>query len=376
MFLLAALRLRWSLYVLMSVIFAVSGYWYLQVHWELQYALRWLGLTSLTLVYVWLVFWRALIENHRKNDPVLLPTLGIGNIFTLLRGICVAGLAGFLFSPWPDGVTAWFPAGLYFLACISDFLDGALARLTNHATRLGEILDMEYDSLGVLVSVLLVVFYGQAPGWFILIALARYLFLTGLWLRKRRGLPVYDLPQSTRRRVLAGFLMGLLAFLLVPVFDPPGTLWIASAFGIPMLAGFIWDWMAVSGAVSPSPKRAELEVRLARWSAFGLRLLAIGLFMIISLDSPSPSQVSNGLRLAAWIVFCLLTLGVMGRVAAFLGLMILGIHQIVYDLNLPQLLLGMVLTGLLILGTGPFSLWAPEDRLVLRRIGEARSEAG
>jgi len=285
-----------------------------------------------------------------------------------------AGLAGFLFSPWPGdrqpGILPWLPAAFYFLACVSDFLDGTLARLTNHTTRLGEVLDMEYDSLGVLVSVLLVIFYGQAPAWFLLIAAARYLFIGGIWLRQRRGLPVYDLPKSTRRRVLAGMQMGFLAFLLMPVFRPPGTLWVATVFGIPMLVGFVWDWLAVSGVIRPSPHRRIIELNLAKWSAFGLRVAAVGLIIFQLMAGNSLSQADKSLIFWMSVVLIMLTFGLLGRVAAFLGLMILGRYQMTTSLEAAQLSLGLVFTGLLILGTGPYSLYAPEDRLIFQRIGE------
>ena len=41
--------------------------------------------------------------------------------------------------------------------------------------------------------------------------------LAGLWLRKRRGAPIYDLPPSVNRRVIAGLQMGFLAVILASV---------------------------------------------------------------------------------------------------------------------------------------------------------------
>lgn len=371
---LAALRLRWWIYVGLCLVFLVIISVFLSRIWQPIYALRWFILAGITLPYVCLIFWRNLPQNYRKGENFLLPDLGIGNILTLLRGVLAVGLAGFLFSPWPGdrqaGILAWLPAGFYFLACISDFLDGTLARLTGHATRLGEVLDMEYDSLGLLVSVLLVIFYGQVPAWFLLIAAARYLFVGGLWLRQSRRLPVYDLPGSIRRRVLAGFLMGFLAFLLIPVFRPPATLWVATGFGLPLLIGFVWDWLAVSGVIHPSQRRKMIEMNMAKWSAFFLRVVVVGLLIVELIRSNPLSQADRALAFLISLVLFMLAFGLLGRVAAFLGLMILGTIQMTTSLEFTQFLLGMGFTGLLILGTGPFSLWAPEDRLIFRRIGE------
>jgi CDP-diacylglycerol--glycerol-3-phosphate 3-phosphatidyltransferase len=371
---LAALRLRGWVYAGSGLVFLVTMALFLYQTWQPDYAFRWLAQAGITILYVWLILWHNLPQNFRKGENILFPDLGVGNILTLFRGLLAAGLAGFLFSPWPGdrqaGILAWLPAGFYLLACISDFLDGTLARLTDHATRLGEILDMEYDSLGVLVSVLLVVFYGQAPAWFLLIAAARYLFIGGLWLRRRRGLPVYDLPQSIRRRVLAGMQMGFLAFLLMPVFRPPGTLWVATVFGVPLLIGFLWDWLAVSGVIRPSQGRKLVELNLAKWSAFTLRVVVVGLMIFQFMARNLISLADRTLVFLFLAVLFMLTFGLLGRVAAFLGLMILGTIQMRTSLEFTQFLLGMGFTGLLILGTGPFSLWAPEDLIIFRRIGE------
>jgi len=93
--------------------------------------------------------------------------------------------------------------------------------------------------------------------------------------------------------------------------------------------------------------------------------------LIVQLIRSNPiSQADRTLAFLISLVLFMLTFGLLGRVAAFLGLMILGTIQMTTNLEYLQFLLGMGFTGLLILGTGPFSLWAPEDRLIFRRIGE------
>ena len=93
-------------------------------------------------------------------------------------------LAGFVFLPQPSGGLAWLPALLYTLAIMADYLDGYFARLTHHATVLGEILDIEFDALGILMATSLAVHYGQLPWWYLPIGLSRYLFLFGIWWRR------------------------------------------------------------------------------------------------------------------------------------------------------------------------------------------------
>ncbi|MBN2554097.1 MAG: CDP-alcohol phosphatidyltransferase family protein [Spirochaetales bacterium] len=174
---------------------------------------------------------------------------GPANILSLLRGTMIAVLAGFLFAPKPTGIIGWLPALLYTLLATLDFFDGYWARRSNTATRMGELLDQEYDALGILVAVILVVQWGHLPPVFLCIGAARYVFAWALAWRTLRGRPVYPLAPSYMRRRLAGFQMGILAVFLWPIARPPGTLLAELIIGVPLLLGFIRDWLQASGAL-------------------------------------------------------------------------------------------------------------------------------
>jgi CDP-diacylglycerol--glycerol-3-phosphate 3-phosphatidyltransferase len=148
---------------------------------------------------------------------------------------------------------------MYSVVGLFDFMDGAVARITNHATQLGENLDMDIDSAGMIIATLLIVQYEQVPAWFLLVGFARYLFLIGLWFRQRFKLPVYDLLFSHRRRLLAGLMMGLVIALLLPMFAPPGTVLVALTFTLPFLIGFFLDWLRVCG------RSLSLQPNSERW---------------------------------------------------------------------------------------------------------------
>jgi hypothetical protein len=73
-------------------------------------------------------------------------------------------------------------------------------------------------------------------------------------------------------------------------------------------------------------------------------------------------------------VLSLVALGVSGRIAAIGGLLLLGAQQALGGLSSLQILLIIGYTGVLFAGTGPFSLWAPEEWLIRHRAGERRSQ--
>jgi CDP-diacylglycerol---glycerol-3-phosphate 3-phosphatidyltransferase len=367
---LTSLKKDWMRAGLFFVLFIGGIYLFLERFWQPVYALRWLGLAS--TFGVWQVFflWRNLGRNHCSGEVKLLPRLGWANSVSFLRGIFIAALFGFLFSPWGQGSLAWLPFIFYLLAAISDFLDGYLARITNHVTELGSILDMENDSWGVLIVTLLAFWYGQVPIWFLPVGLARYLFIFGLWLRDKMGKENFELPFSHRRRAFAGVQMGFIVAMLVPLYTPPATTFVSTLFALPFLIGFLYDWLLVSGQIEPrkgaafftalsSKKILEVLPTLLRFSLAGL----LGYFL-----------AQQEIALAWLLVFIplafFLALGLAGRLAAILTLIFLGLFVSGQPLvGLYPILFTLSIT-LFFSGTGAFSLWTPEDSLIYKRAGE------
>ncbi len=213
------LRRSWAFFALLSAAYVAAGWLLLRTAWLPQAGLQWAVLAALIALYLLIVLWRNLEQNYRPGEVILLARFGSGNWMTLLRGLLIAGLAGFLFLPRPPGWLAWLPAIMYTLAIAADSLDGYLARRSNYATRLGSILDISFDGLGVLAAAILLIQYGQVPTWYILVALARYLFLFGEWLLPRFGRPVQPLAPSGQRRIFASIQFVFIASPLIPAFS-------------------------------------------------------------------------------------------------------------------------------------------------------------
>ena len=388
---LVSLRRRWLVLALLFGLVLWCGYQLLRAEWDPVFAWRWAVVAACVLVYELSHLWRGLNDNHRPGEATLLPTLGAGNVLTMLRGLAVGLLAGFLFSPWPPGRLAWLPALLYTVSILADYLDGYLARVTHHATLLGENLDIEFDALGILIATSLAVNYNQLPWWYLPLGLSRYLFLFGIWWRKRRGRPVYDLPPSTHRRIVAGFQMGFTSVILWPIVYPPGTTLAGVAFAIPFTASFIRDWLVVSGRIDPA-SRSYLEIRrviavvFTRWLPVFLRIGVVLLmiwvvFHVLWTRSdpaalvawpglPSPRFAGLAISLVALGATVMLALGGAGRLAA-LGLLVAASANILAsELYLYNGFLLVSAIALMLLGSGTFSCWRPEDAILSRRAGD------
>lgn len=385
---LAHLRRAWLRLAITWLVVWLIGYQLLRDAWP--YAEQWLLLSGVTLAYSLWIAWRYLPENHRAGETAVLPTLGTGNRLTLLRGLLIGLLAGFLFQPWPQGALAWVVVLLYTTADIADYFDGYLARRANHATLLGGRLDMEFDGLGLMVVSLLAVWWGQLPWWYLSVGVARYLFVFGLWWRERRGLPVHDIPSSVHRRVVAGIQMGLMSVVLWPIVPAAGARLAGSILAFATLLSFLRDWLIASGVIDPAAAgynrvRGLLWRLTTQWLPPIWRVVLVISMAIIyqSLDSaarpqawvalleswgvPGAPALATLLSLTALAGTLLVALGVFGRTAAIALLFPLGFDCATRGLTWEN---GLALTAVmwvLVLGSGRFALWPADDRFYLQR---------
>ncbi|WP_238993988.1 CDP-alcohol phosphatidyltransferase family protein [Halobellus captivus] len=218
-----------------------------------EIAIRWLlPALSVGAFELWFCF-RYLGANRPLSEPAggTYRTLGVPNHVTLVRGVLFAALAGFAaLAPRPE--IAWIPAALYGAGCALDAVDGFLARRLDRRTVLGAKLDMAFDTTGFLVAPVVAVLWGHLPIWYLSLSAARYLFRFGRGVRRRRGKPVYDLPDSLVRRPLAGVQMGFITLALAPLLGPGVLRVLAAVVLAPSLAVFLRDYLVVAGWYAPS----------------------------------------------------------------------------------------------------------------------------
>lgn len=221
-------------------------------------ALRWWLVSVLCWKFVVWQCHKRLSLNCDPDHDRFYTTLGQGTRITLLRGLLIAGTAGFLVVPLGD-VRPWLlyiPAALYTVAALGDWVDGYLARRQQHTTRLGTELDTALDAFGLLIAPLLAVLLGKLHFSYLLVSIAYYLFQGGIRWRHRRGQPVYPLPPSALRRQLAGLQMALVATVLWPPLTGEMTRLLGMALMIPLLLGFCRDWLHVSGRLGVGRERS------------------------------------------------------------------------------------------------------------------------
>lgn len=373
------LRQEWTFLFGTVLVFLTGIFMFFYWMWEPVHAWRWLALAAVFSAWQLIFLRRNLHLNQRAGEVDVLPALGWANRVSFLRGIFIAALFGFLFSPWPEDGLSWLPFTFYLLAALSDVLDGYLARITNHVTALGSALDMENDSWGVLIVTGLAFWYGQVPAIYLLVGLARYLFIFGLWLREKQGKQNVDLPFSFRRRIFAGVQMGFIVTMLVPVFPAVITRFAAVLFMLPFLAGFLYDWLIVVGWINPE-KGANFFERSASIKLLGFVPLALRLpvayflwVFTVSIGGNIFLEYSRFLGVL-WLVVSfaavpMILFGALGRLGAIFAMISSGMA--IEISNNPFIYMAIVFASTILLfgGTGALSLWTPEDWLIYNRAG-------
>ena len=289
-------------------------------------AWRWAAAAAAALILQWIYLTRRLGLNHRPGESRLLPGFGPATWITLLRGLLLAGTAGFAALPRLEGLLGWVPMATFTVAITLDLLDGYVARRSGLVTRLGEALELGLDSLAMLVGSGLAILYGVLPWWYLIFGLASPAFRLGLWLRVRLGLPSQELPQSTFRRQIAGFSMGFLSAALWPIVSPIAATWIGLLFLLPFLVSFGRDWAAVSGRLDPGYRKPlkALGAVLAAWLPRQLRarhvlwLAGPALIWLVLRDIPQEA-LGAALRQLAWWEILALALVNLAVVTSFSG---------------------------------------------------------
>ena len=104
--------------------------------------------------------------------------MNLPNKLSIARAVCIPVIVVLLYIQNPACRIA---AGILFiLACLTDFLDGRIARKHNLVTDFGKFIDPVADKLLVLTSLIMLVHLGMMPAWIVILVLCRELSVDGL----------------------------------------------------------------------------------------------------------------------------------------------------------------------------------------------------
>ncbi len=174
-------------------------------------------------------FWHLGLNRHVQTGK-LLPTIGIANILTGLRGLSAAFLLGRLLgglvTPPALALT------IFLFGVVTDILDGQIARRTRTQSRLGQIIDGETDFCLYLALSIILMQDSILPIWLGLVLILRFFvpFMAALGSYFLFAHPVRF--GSTMWGKCAGFAQCLYFFVLL---TPPQLMFITRLASLPLL---------------------------------------------------------------------------------------------------------------------------------------------
>ena len=330
----------------------------------------WLAAVPVLGIVHWML-WKNLAAHSPPAGQRAFGGLGAANMITINRGWLISVLAGIalIAAGKPDAADwiMWLPALLYLAAGCGDFCDGLVARLTRTESLLGARLDMSMDALGLLVASAAAVLLRRLPPAFLLVGLSYYLFQLGLIHRRFRGKILRPLTDRPFGRAMAGIHMGFVGLALMPTLSATLLKHAAMLLMAPLLLGFIWDWLVVTGRLGDETARQQRLFFIQSGTiAAGAARLVILLAGIPAWQAVFSVRASGAL---VWVVlWCMMVTGWLGRSAAVTGAGIAAALQPPVTPAALQLLVFDCMIVLIITGTGRWSLWRPEDALFWKKI--------
>ena len=163
------------------------------------------------------------------------------NLLSLGRIALVPVISTLVYSSTPEARAV--AGGLFIVACITDFLDGWLARRHGITTVLGQFLDPLADKLMVSAVLIMMVGYGPAPrvpAWMVAVIVVRELAITGL-----RGIAVREgvvmAAQELGKYKMVFQMFAVTGLLIHHRYAIPGTDWRIDFAA----AGMLFMWVAL-----------------------------------------------------------------------------------------------------------------------------------
>ena len=104
--------------------------------------------------------------------------MNLPNKLSVARVLCIPAIVTLLhfFNP----VCRYIAAALFIIGCLTDFLDGRIARKQNLVTDFGKFIDPVADKLLVLTTLVMLLRNGLMEAWVLILILCRELAVDGL----------------------------------------------------------------------------------------------------------------------------------------------------------------------------------------------------
>ena len=104
--------------------------------------------------------------------------MNLPNKLSIARVLCIPVIVVLLH--FSDPACRIAAAALFIIGCLTDFLDGRIARKRNLVTDFGKFIDPVADKLLVLTTLIMLIHLGKMPAWIVIVILCREFSVDGL----------------------------------------------------------------------------------------------------------------------------------------------------------------------------------------------------
>jgi len=122
-----------------------------------------------------MILWGKLKMKFKMNVP---------NWLTMIRIFCTPVMVLMFLLPIANGIGVYIALGIYGIACLTDLLDGKIARKYNLVTDFGKFMDQIADKFITTTAMILVLFAGVTENWLavlmLLIVVLRDILISGI----------------------------------------------------------------------------------------------------------------------------------------------------------------------------------------------------
>lgn len=162
----------------------------------------------------------------------------IPNILTIFRiFLAILVMAIILYTDMHSPYMRFLACGMFFLASVTDFLDGFIARRYNLQSRFGEVFDPLADKMLVLGAFIALIVAKIANPWAVFLIFSREFFITGLRVVvATSGVNIAANMMGKIKSVAQYWAIGCLIANVLPPFWNQFFLWFAVALTI--ISGF------------------------------------------------------------------------------------------------------------------------------------------
>lgn len=116
------------------------------------------------------------------QEPV--PVLNIANFVTIIRLLLIPA---FIWAFWEaDPTSRWIATGIFFVAAMTDKLDGYLARSRNLITDFGKLADSIADKALIGAALIMLSWHDMLPWWITIVMLLREVGITVMRMYMKR----------------------------------------------------------------------------------------------------------------------------------------------------------------------------------------------